>query len=215
MARAQRLGAAGNPIGGPIEVGTNIAAADIARRFADSLASAPKYSRSVSFYTRTDRIVRPSHAVASSGTSLRRGRRTMIVINDHLSIPDDEVSFVTTRSSGPGGQNVNKVESRVTLLFDTASSTLDDQQRAKIESRLANRINNDGILRVTSQIHRTQAGNRRATVEHFAELLAKALIDRPPRKRKKIPKSAHRKRLEGKKKRSEVKKGRRPVRRDD
>jgi len=82
-------------------------------------------------------------------------------IADGLEIPDDELSFVTSRSGGPGGQNVNKLETRVTVRFDLAQSpSLSDEQRARIAERLATRVTRGGFLQVTSQRHRTQAANR-------------------------------------------------------
>src|SRR3954454_22965189 len=96
----------------------------------------------------------------------------MIAIDDNLSIPEEEVTFTTSRSGGPGGQNVNKLETRVTLRFDLAGSTvLSEEQKARLRERLATRITKDGVLHVTSQRHRTQGANREAAVERFAELL--------------------------------------------
>jgi len=86
----------------------------------------------------------------------------MVVVSDTLEIPDSELSFVTSRSSGPGGQNVNKVDTRVTLLFDVAQSpSLSEAQRALLLERLPGRINKEGVMRVVSQRHRTQSANRR------------------------------------------------------
>ena len=100
----------------------------------------------------------------------------MIEIDDSLAIPDEEVSFVTSRSGGPGGQNVNKLETRVTLRFDLAASpSLTDEQKSRLRERLATRITRAGILHVTSQKHRTQAENREAAVARFAELLREGL----------------------------------------
>ena len=80
----------------------------------------------------------------------------MVVVSDTLEIPDSELSFVTSRSSGPGGQNVNKVDTRVTLLFDVgASPSLTDEQRSRVLARLPGRINREGVLRVFSQRYRT------------------------------------------------------------
>jgi ribosome-associated protein len=81
----------------------------------------------------------------------------VIVVNADLAIPEHELAFSASRSSGPGGQNVNKVSSRVTLTFDVENSpSLSDSQRRRIRSRLQTRINKDGVLRVISQISRSQ-----------------------------------------------------------
>src|SRR5580704_16577736 len=100
----------------------------------------------------------------------------MIVINEQLSIPDNELTFVASRSGGPGGQNVNKVSSRVTLTFDVSHSpSLSEAQRHRISSKLATRINKDGVLRVVSQRTRSQELNKEDTVVRFIELLRGAL----------------------------------------
>ncbi len=125
-------------------------------------------------------------------------------------VPEEELDFQTSRSSGPGGQNVNKVESRVALLFDLeASPSLTDEQKRLIRTRLASRINKNGILRVVSQKHRTQAANRNAARERFDELIAEALIEKPKRKPTRVSRAAKRRRLEEKRKRSLVKRNRR------
>jgi ribosome-associated protein len=141
----------------------------------------------------------------------------MIRINATLSIPEEEISFTFSRSSGPGGQNVNKLNTRATLLFDAARSpSLGDARREKILDRLRTRISREGILRVVSQKHRTQKRNREAAVERFAELLADALTERRPRKRARIPASVREKRLEDKKRRSRLKDARKkPPETDD
>jgi len=127
-------------------------------------------------------------------------------INDALLIDDDELRFEFARSSGPGGQNVNKVETKVRLLFDLRGSrSLSSEQQARIEEHLATRITKDGVLHVSSQRHRSREANRRATIERFVDLLAEALEEDEPRVRTKVPKVQRKKRLESKHRRSQKK----------
>jgi ribosome-associated protein len=127
-------------------------------------------------------------------------------INDELTINDDELNFEFARSSGPGGQNVNKVETKVRLLFDMRDSrSLTPEQRTLIEERLSTRITKDGILHVSSQRHRSREANRKATVDRFVELLAEALTEDEPRLKTKVPKAQRKRRLESKRRRSQKK----------
>jgi ribosome-associated protein len=141
----------------------------------------------------------------------------MVRINSGLSIPDGELSFTFSRSSGPGGQNVNKLNTRATLLFDVARSpSLSESQRKRILERLSTRISREGVMRVVSQKHRTQRMNREAAAERFAELLRGALARRRPRKKTGVPAAARRRRLEDKRRRSRLKSDRaRPSETDD
>lgn len=133
----------------------------------------------------------------------------MIRINDDLSISDEELIFSASRSSGPGGQNVNKVSSRVTVRFDTVhSSSLTDEQKQLILQRLPTRANKDGVIRVSSQRHRSQLENRQAAVERFVELIGAALERKSARKRMKVPSRVIEQRLEEKRRRSRVKRER-------
>jgi ribosome-associated protein len=133
----------------------------------------------------------------------------MIPVTEGLAIPDEELSFQTSRSGGPGGQNVNKLETRVTVRFDVASSpSLTEEQRQRLLQRLATRITRSGVLHVTSQKHRTQAENREAAVARLAELVAEALREETPRKPTRVPKAVKRRRLEEKKRRSQRKRER-------
>jgi ribosome-associated protein len=120
-----------------------------------------------------------------------------------------ELSFTYTRSSGPGGQNVNRVQTRVMLQFDVvASPSLTETQKRRIFTRLSGRINKQGVLRVISQRHRTQEANRRAATEHFHELIEDALRVRRPRRKTRVPRAAKRRRLETKRRRGELKRTR-------
>lgn len=123
-----------------------------------------------------------------------------------LEIPDEELDYATSRSSGPGGQNVNKVSTRVTLLFDLERSpSLSENQRELIRARLGGRISRTGILRVVSQRHRTQSANREAATARFAALLEEALAEAPERVPTKVPPQINERRLQEKRRRSRVK----------
>ncbi len=106
----------------------------------------------------------------------------MIEITEGLAIADAELGFAAARAGGPGGQNVTKVATKVTLSFDVAGSpSLSAAQRARIRERLATRSTRDGVLRVVSQRHRTQGANRAAAFERFVELLRDALTEEAAR----------------------------------
>ena len=136
----------------------------------------------------------------------------MIDVTPGLAIPDAELSFAASRSGGPGGQNVNKVATKVTLAFAVASSpSLTDEQRRRILARLATRISKDGVLRVVSQRHRTQGANRAAALERFVALLAAALAVEPDRVPTRPTRVARQRRVSEKKLRARTKQTRRRV----
>ncbi len=138
-----------------------------------------------------------------------------IYVKDGLVIPGREIDAAFSRSSGPGGQNVNKVSTRVTLSLDIAASeALDDRQKARIRERLHTRITRGGVLKVSSQRYRTQKENRRAAEEKMAELIAGALARRRPRIKPRPPRSINERRLEIKKRRAALKKLRGKVQED-
>jgi ribosome-associated protein len=141
----------------------------------------------------------------------------MVEIVAGLAIPDGELTFSASRSGGPGGQNVNKVATRVTLAFDVAGSpTLSPDQRARILERLAARISKNGVLRVVSQRHRTQAANRKATLERFVELIRGALAEEAPRVPTRPTRMSKERRVAAKKSRGRLKQERaRPVSPDE
>jgi ribosome-associated protein len=130
----------------------------------------------------------------------------MVRINDSLEIPDSELSFRYSRSSGPGGQNVNKVATKVTLLFVVAdSAALSEYQKSVVAERLANRIAKHGVLHLSSERHRTRSANQRDAVERFAVLVAAALAPRKRRRATGVPESSRRRRLEAKRQHGERK----------
>ncbi len=133
----------------------------------------------------------------------------MIEIRDGIVICEDELVYKVSRSSGPGGQNVNKVNTRVTLLFDVANcGSFSDEQKQQILSRLAGRADKTGVIRIVSQKFRTQNANRRAAVERLQQLLIEAMETPPVRKKTGIPHAAKQRRLEKKRKRSLLKRQR-------
>jgi len=139
----------------------------------------------------------------------------MIEIAEGVFLAEGELTFKTSRSGGPGGQNVNKLNTRVMVLFDVAGSpSLSDEHKRQIRSGLATRMDRHGILRVVSQKHRSQDANRQAAVERLQELLQEALRPKPIRRKTKAPAGAKEERLKAKKHRSAVKQHRQIARED-
>jgi ribosome-associated protein len=133
----------------------------------------------------------------------------MILIGRQCAIPEEEVEFSASRSGGPGGQNVNKVSSRVSLRFDVRlSPSLRPDQKARLTGRLASRLSLAGVLRISSQRHRSQAMNREAALARFVELLEEALKQPKPRRKTKATPTAMQRRLKEKARRGELKKSR-------
>jgi len=127
----------------------------------------------------------------------------MVIINEQISIPEEELVFTASHSSGPGGQNVNKTSTRVTLWFDVLNSPcLTPEQKALVMRRLKTRIGKDGVLRVISQQTRSQAANRELAVERFVELMRDAVRQAPVRKKTRVSRAARLHRLEEKKQQS-------------
>ncbi|MFB6608930.1 alternative ribosome rescue aminoacyl-tRNA hydrolase ArfB [Agromyces sp. NPDC056379] len=128
-----------------------------------------------------------------------------------LTIPDSELSWRFSRSSGPGGQGVNTADSRAELVWDVAgSAVLSPLQRERLLERLANRLV-DGVLTITASEHRAQLRNRNAALVRLAAVVADALRPPSPSRRQTRPsRGSKERRLEAKKRRTDVKRLRRP-----
>ena len=134
----------------------------------------------------------------------------VVTVNDSLSIPRCELDVKVSRSSGAGGQHVNKTSSRVEIFWNIrASSVLTDEQRARLLEKLASKVTSEGSIRVVASDLRSQGRNRDLAEQRLAELVRRALV--VPRKRKatKPPRAAKEARLESKKKHSNKKRERR------
>lgn len=132
-----------------------------------------------------------------------------IRVNEFVEIPRSEIEVRTSRSSGAGGQHVNKTSSRVELSWNIAlSKALDDDQRQRLLARLASRLSEDGAIRVVASDTRSQLRNREAAEKRLAETLAKALIVPKKRKPTRRPRAANEARLTEKKKHSDKKRER-------
>ena len=119
------------------------------------------------------------------------------------SVFENECVFRTSRSSGKGGQHVNKTETKVALWFDVAASALfSDEEKALIFSRLASVITDDGYLQLACDGQRSQLQNKQAAMERALVMLEKALVKPKPRKRTKPTKAAVEKRLDDKRRTS-------------
>jgi ribosome-associated protein len=130
-------------------------------------------------------------------------------VTSRLALPEAELSWRFSRSSGPGGQSVNTSDSRAELSFDVARSpSLPEHLRARALERLAGRLN-DGVLTVASSEQRSQLQNREAAERRLAQLLREAVAPPPPPRRATQPtRGSKERRLQGKRVRSEIKRGR-------
>ena len=131
----------------------------------------------------------------------------MIKIAKNTSIAEEEITYTFARSAGPGGQNVNKLNTKVTAVFNTADcKNLTPYQKKRIFSHLRTRTTKNGLLKVSSQKHRTQKANRITARNRLIELLIDALKKQKPRRKTTTPRYAKEKRLAEKKRRGAIKK---------
>ncbi|MEW6651226.1 MAG: alternative ribosome rescue aminoacyl-tRNA hydrolase ArfB [Chloroflexota bacterium] len=134
----------------------------------------------------------------------------MLTITAYLHIPETELSESFVRSSGPGGQNVNKVATAVQLRFDAANSpSLNAEVKERLIKLAGSRMTDEGILVIEARRFRTQEKNRQDARERLALLIRKALHQPARRKPTRPGAAARQRRLEGKKQRGELKRSRR------
>jgi ribosome-associated protein len=127
-------------------------------------------------------------------------------ITDTISIDDAELSESFVRSSGPGGQNVNKVSSAVQLRFDVRhSQSLPNDVAVRLMRLAGKRLTKEGVIVIIAQSHRAQERNRADARERLFELIRQAAVKPVQRRATKVPKAQKRKRIEGKKHRSTIK----------
>jgi ribosome-associated protein len=131
----------------------------------------------------------------------------MIRVTPFISLDDSEVTLEFLRASGPGGQNVQKVETAVRLRFDARHSpNLTESVRARLERLAGSRLTKDGVIVIEAQRHRTQERNRADALERLIELIREAAAPPPPPRRKTRPTLGSKiRRLDGKKLRGDVK----------
>jgi len=133
----------------------------------------------------------------------------MLVVNSRINIPLDEFRFRFDRSSGPGGQNVNKVNTKATMRWDvTASSSLPEPVRERFLARFRRRITKQGHLVMASQRYRDQQKNIDDCLEKLREMLASVAVAPRPRKKTKPTRGSQQRRLNEKKRKSDKKRGR-------
>jgi ribosome-associated protein len=129
-----------------------------------------------------------------------------------VEILNSELNFKAVRSSGAGGQNVNKVSSKMVLIFDVATSQgLDDAEKLLLQTKLKTKISQENLLILTCDEDRSQLKNKRIIIKRFFEMLEKALVKPKKRIATKSTKGANERRIQEKKKTGEIKAGRKKL----
>ena len=132
-----------------------------------------------------------------------------LIINENVTIPAGELGYSASRASGPGGQHVNTTDSRIQLRWNLEeSAALTEPQRDRLRSALASRLTESGEIILACDANRSQRRNREEVAQRLAALVREALIPPKPRKKTRPTKASREKRLEEKRRRSNLKKGR-------
>jgi ribosome-associated protein len=130
----------------------------------------------------------------------------VLQVNDSLWIPRAELAYRASRSGGPGGQHVNTSSTRVEVTWDVgASPSLNEEQRARLLEKLANRISGEGVLLLAASDHRSQHQNKEAATGRLVELVRQALVVPKARRKTRPTRASREARLHAKKRRSETK----------
>jgi len=140
----------------------------------------------------------------------------MIYVTENIVLDEGELEESFIRSSGPGGQNVNKTSTGVQLRFDASGSpSLPEGVRARLMALAGSRLTSDGSIVITATNNRSQKGNREEAQARLVALIQAAAVPPRPRRKTRPTKASKTRRLEGKRHRGEVKAARKPVRGDD
>lgn len=140
----------------------------------------------------------------------------MIRVTRNIALGEEEIEEQFVRSSGPGGQNVNKVATAVQLRFDVArSASLPEPVRERLKRLAGRRLTGDGVLVIDARRFRTRERNRRDAIERLVDLVRKAALAPKPRKATRPTAASKRRRLESKQRRGALKRRRRSVRADE
>src|SRR5690242_2995095 len=139
----------------------------------------------------------------------------MLRVSHNLAVDEDGIDSAFVRASGPGGQNVNKLATAAQLRFDTSKAALPDDARARLIRLAGQRLTKEGVIVIHAQRFRTQERNRADAIDRLLDLLREAMTRPTPRRPTRPTAGSKQRRLEGKKRRSDIKARRGAARFDD